>query len=130
VMTLGSSPISWRTRKQTSVTLSSCEAEYMALSDATKEILYLRTFCSSLSIRQPDTTDLYTDNQGAIALTKGHGVQHSRSKHIDIRYHFVREQTSVVYKHVCSKDNLADIMTKPLDKVKHAAAMKLLSSCN
>ena len=126
VFTLGSSPISWKTRKQNTVALSSCEAEYMALSDATKEMLHLRSFCISLSNDQPETNNLYVDNQGAIALAKGNGTLHARSKHIDIRYHFVREQTNITYEHIDSSANLADIMTKPLDKLEHATALKLL----
>ncbi|XP_067937092.1 uncharacterized protein [Watersipora subatra] len=96
VTTLGSSPISWKTRKQPSVALSSCEAEYMALSDTTREMLYLRTFCLSLDLKQPEQNIVLSNNQGAIALSKGHGVKLSRSKHIDIRYHFVREQTTML----------------------------------
>ena len=126
VTTLGSCPISWKTRKQPSVALSSCEAEYMALSDTTREMLYLRTFCLSLDLKQPEQNIVLSDNQGAIALSKGHGVKHSRSKHIDIRYHFVREQTTMLYKYVSSDNNLADIMTKPLDRIKHDCALKQL----
>ena len=99
----------------------------MALSDATREMLYLRSLCSSLGMEQPATNNLFSDNQGALAMTKGQGAVHSRSKHIDVRHHFVREQTAISYHHVSGADNPADIMTKPLNKWKHEHGLTLLS---
>ena len=81
VITLGSAPISWKSKKQHTVALSSCEAEYMALAEATKEIIYLRSLCSAMEIPQLIPTTLFCDNQGAIALTSERSKQQQRTKH-------------------------------------------------
>jgi hypothetical protein len=114
IFTLGSAPISWKTRKQQTVALSSCEAEYMSMSDAAKEAIYLRGMLQSVGIAQPNSTNIYCDNRGALALSKNGAKQHDRSKHIDVRYHFIREQTDVTFVHVRSNDNMADFLTKSL----------------
>ena len=119
VVTLGSSPISWKSKKQQTVALSSCEAEYMALAEAAKEIIYIRSLCSAMDMHQHSPTTLFCDNQGAIALTSERSKQHQRTKHIDVRYHFVREQKDIIFEYVNTKDNLADIFTKSLGKMQH-----------
>ncbi|XP_035211735.1 secreted RxLR effector protein 161-like [Stegodyphus dumicola] len=92
VYILSGSAITWESRKQRSVALSSTEAEYsyMALSEAAKETVYLRRFLKELSYNIEHPTTIYCDNQGAQKITKN-SVFHSRTKHIDIRHHFVRE---------------------------------------
>jgi hypothetical protein len=127
IFTLGGQPISWNSRQQPTVALSSCEAEYMALSEATKEMLFLQTLCKTLSVHQEINNTIFTDNLGAIALTKGQSHSHQRSKHIDIRYHFIREQTTVIYDHINGKENPADVMTKGLPRVTHRVAIDLLN---
>ena len=114
IFTLGKVPISWRTTKQSTVALSSCEAEYMAMAEATKEAIYLRNLCLSMNLKQKDKIVLFTDNSAALKLSENSGKQHNRTKHIDIRFHFIREQNNFVYDHVSSENNLADILTKPL----------------
>jgi len=126
IITLGGAPISWKSKKQQTVALSSCEAEYMALTDATKELLYLRTFCISIEIPQTDTTTLYCDNQGAISLTADKPGQHSRTKHIDVKYHFVRHQPTIVYDYIRTDENKADVLTKPLGAILHRHAISQL----
>ena len=111
--------ISWKTKKQPTVALSSCEAEYMAMALAIQEALYLKRLLGSIG--NTVTTSIKVDNQGAMAVAKNPSVNHQRSKHIDIRYHFVKEvvdnqECSLQY--VPSVDNIADIMTKPCSKVK------------
>jgi hypothetical protein len=64
------------------------EAEYMALTEATKELLWMRRFLTELGYKNDDPADLYTDNQSALALAKN-PVSHARAKHIDVRHHFV-----------------------------------------
>ena len=119
LFTLGSAPVSWRTRKQPTVALSSCEAEYMALAEATKEAIYLRNLSNSINLPQATETTVYCDNQGTLALTKNSARQHNRTKHIDVRYHFVREQSEVTFRHVPTCDNLADFLTKSLGTQQH-----------
>jgi hypothetical protein len=127
IFTLGSAPVSWKKRKQPTVALSSCEAEYMALTEATKEALYLRTLCKTFSFDQLEKTVILCDNQGSISLTKESPKQHQRSKHIDVKYHFVRSQCAIEYKYVDTNNNLADVLTKPLGKMKHQNAVQMLT---
>ena len=124
IVTLGSAPISWKSRKQPTVSLSSCEAEYIALAEAVKEILYLQSLCFAVNIKQSNPTILFCDNQGAIALTKDRSKQHQRTKHIDVKYHFVREQKNIDYKYIATNDNKADILTKSLTKSSHQNILK------
>ena len=123
-----SSPVSWKTKKQTTVALSSCEAEYMALTYAIQEAKYLRQLLSDLTNLNLLPVTLFVDNQGAIELAKN-PVHHQRSKHIDIRYHFIRDEIqnkSVVLEYVPSAENCADIFTKPVAKAK----LKLFNVCS
>ncbi|XP_067950238.1 uncharacterized protein [Watersipora subatra] len=120
VFTLGSSaPISWKSHKPTAVALLSTEAEYIAMVEATKEAIHLRQLLNSLNMQQDNSTTVYVDNQSAIALAKNTDKHHSRSKHVNIRYHFIRLQTDVVYTYINTNNNMADIFTKPLDRVAH-----------
>ena len=107
--------ISWKSKKQASVALSTCEAEYVALSIACQELIYLSRLISELLPTKLSTAILMNDNQGALALIKN-PVKHSKAKHIDIRYHFTREcyqNNQVVLDYVPSSENVADIFTKP-----------------
>ncbi|KAG2782680.1 hypothetical protein PC111_g24477 [Phytophthora cactorum] len=96
--------ISWRSKKQRTVALSSTEAEYMALSEATQEAVWLKVFlCELGEMANDEAVKIYEDNQGSIALAKNPEF-HKRTKHIDIRYHFVREKVEdgqVVLHSVC-----------------------------
>ena len=112
--------ISWRSGKQPLVAASSCESEYIALFEATKEALNLRQLFSELTIKPPQTVKLYADNQGAISLSH-HPSIHKRTKHINVRYHAVRDyvaNNSIYITYIPSKDNTADMFTKPLAGVK------------
>ena len=88
-------PISWKSKKQASVALSTCEAEYMALSITCQESIFIRQLLTDIMPKNYEPTIIRSDNQGAIALIKN-PMNRSRSKHIDIRYHFIRD---------CYKDN-------------------------
>ena len=113
-------PVSWKSKKQRTVALSSCEAEYMALTASVQEACFLQMLLRDL-IKLPDSPiKIYGDNQGAIALVKNL-IIHSRSKHIDVRFHFIREKflnnfVDIIY--VPTDINVADIMTKPATKNK------------
>ena len=113
--------ISWKSRKQSTVALSSCEAEYMALTEATQEAIYLKQVYSDL-VRESydDPIQLYGDNQGSLALIKN-PVRHNRTKHIDIRYHFIREHflnNLIAVSYVETENNVADVMTKAMTQFK------------
>ena len=90
VFTYSAAAISWGSKRQLSVALSSCEAEIMAASEAAKEAVYLREFLSELGAGDADPTSLSVDNKGArdLAYNPEH---HSKTKHIDRRHFFVRE---------------------------------------
>jgi ribonuclease HI len=108
-------PISWNSRKQNSVALSSTEAEYMALSEAVQEALWLIKIFADLGWDIKPVT-LYEDNMSCMELTKNN-KQHQRTKHIDIRYHFVRDaikKKDIRMEYIETKEQVADMMTKPL----------------
>ena len=100
--------------------LSSCEAEYVAITDAMKEGNYLRQLLADMTGSKRKTVQLHVDNQGAIALAKN-PVHHKRTKHIDIRYHFIRFEIAngiVNLTYIPSDQNIADMYTKPLPSPK------------
>lgn len=112
--------ISWKTKKQPTVALSTCEAEYMALAATIQECLYLKQLLEHLDDYQYGVPMIYEDNQGTIALAKN-PVSRQRCKHIDIKYHFVRSTVNngKVFLEYCPTDQMvADLMTKPATKVK------------
>ena len=125
---LNGAVISWCSKLQTTVALSSTEAEYMALCAAAQEAVHLRRLLSDLGFEQKGPTIIYEDNQSCIALAKN-PVHHARTKHIDIRFHYTREkiedgEIDVVY--VPTSEQLADVLTKPLERVKLEALRKKL----
>ena len=113
--------ISWKSRKQPTVALSTCEAEYMSLVAAIQEGKYLTSFLNEIINLNQKMFTLHSDNQSAIALAKN-PVQHQRTKHIDVKYHFVRDEISdgkLKLLYVPSENNLADLFTKPFAKPKN-----------
>ena len=111
-----SAVISWSSKKQNSVALSSCEAEIMAASEAAKEALYLNRFLEEFDLRSPDPLPLGSDNQGAVDLAYN-PEHHQRTKHIERRHFFIREaveRLEIRVPFVRTADNLADFFTKPL----------------
>ena len=111
--------ISWKSRKQQTVALSTCEAEYISLANAVQEAKFLKQLCKDMNIVSDDVL-INVDNQGAINLAKN-PVNHQQSKHIDIKYHFIRSEIqkgNVRLQYVTTEDNVADIFTKPATKAK------------
>lgn len=134
VFHLGSAAISWSSKRQPTVTLSSCEAEYIGQTNATKEAIWLQTFLQQI---QPDlhnglsATIIYGDNQGAIALAKNPQF-HNRTKHIETQHHFVREKVAegkVDLKWVPTAEQIADGLTKPLSKDKFEVFRRAIGVC-
>lgn len=119
VVFYGSSAIHLTTALQKGITLSSTEAEYVALSEATKVIMWLRRVLQELGIRQ-ESTRVYEDNAGALTWGTGHVAEDfRRSKHVDLRYHHVREQVAdkaIELVKVGTGEMVADFLTKPLSK--------------
>jgi hypothetical protein len=135
VFLLNGGAISWASRKQPVVALSSTEAEYMAITQAVKEALWLRTLFLEMGAPRhaAEITKLFSDNQGAIALANNPGF-HGRSKHIDIQYHFIRhhvnpETGTIQLEYLPTDDMTADVLTKGLARgrhEKHLAGMGVL----
>ena len=118
VFFVGNSLISWSSKKQPTVAKSSTEAEYVALSTATQEAIWLRRLLSDLHFRSPRPTVINEDNQGAIELSRN-PKHHNRVKHIDIAYHFARERVEsgeIEIAYCPTEEMIADVMTKGLSR--------------
>lgn len=118
IFKMSNGPITWCSQRQQSVCLSTTEAEYVAASQATKEAIWLHQLLTEIKEPTQLPVKLYVDNQSAIKLIRNPEF-HKRTKHIDIKYHFVREKydegrINPIY--VPSEEQLADILTKPLPK--------------
>lgn len=123
VLFLAGGAIAWESRKQSSVSLSSMEAEYVAMCQGTKEVVYQRSLLQEIGLAEfvKGPTILNCDNQSAQFLVKN-PVAHKRSKHIDIRYHYIREKfetNEISIQYVPTANNVADLLTKCLCKEKH-----------
>ena len=108
--------VSWNSRKQALVSLSTTESEYVAVTHAAKEAIWIRMFLGDILCPLTKPMVLYCDNQSAIAVAKN-DQYHARTKHIDIRYHFIRESISreIIEIRYCPTENMvADIFTKAL----------------
>ena len=117
--------VSWSSKKQEIVSLSTTESEYITAMHGMKEALWLRNLLAEVFEPLADATTLFSDNQSAIALTRDHQY-HARTKHIDMRYHFIRwvvENGAVHLVYCPTADMIADTLTKalPSPKVKHFA---------
>jgi hypothetical protein len=126
--------VSWSSRKQELVTLSTAESEYVAATHAAKELIWLCRLKGDLSAPATESTTLFCDNQAAVRLTEADNY-HARTKHIDIRYHFIRDvvaggKVALVY---CPTDDMtADILTKALPRWKvarHSLALGISRPC-
>ncbi|GJX70172.1 transposable element [Tanacetum coccineum] len=128
VFTIGSSVVSWKATLQPSVALSTTEAEYMALTEAAKEGIWLKGLIEDLGFPQ-DQAIVFCDSMSAICLAKDQ-VYHDRTKHIDVRYHFIRSERRIKVKKIGTKDNPADVFTKPVPLSKFRHCLDLLNIDN
>jgi hypothetical protein len=116
----GNSIISWLSQKQKIVALSSCEAEYIAAATVTCQAVWLSRLRGDLMNEEAEKVVLNVDNKFTISLCKN-PVHHDRSKHIDTRYHYIREcveENKIEVNYVRTDDQLADILTKSLGRLK------------
>ena len=118
VFVMSGGAVSWLNQKQTTVALSMAEAEYVALGFAAQEAIWLQQLLLDLRANPEAPINIFEDNQGTIAMVKN-PVGHKRTKHIDIKHHFIREtmQAKAINVSYCpSKNMLADIFTKSLPR--------------
>lgn len=133
IFMIAGAPVCWRSKKQTIVATSSCEAEYVASCSAAKEAVWLSRLLKDIQGHtKPLPICVFADNQGSIDSGKNQAVT-QRNKHIDIQYHYVRDvvaQGKVKFVYCPTNDMAADALTKPLDRVlfeKHVQAMGVSS---
>jgi hypothetical protein len=114
---LNGAVVSWKSKRQNVVALSSAEAEFMAASSLVQEVIYIRRLLYNLGFPQESPTEIGEDNRTCIAWSEGSVGGSDRAKHIDLRRHFVHEAVQgkvLTLKAVKSEDNIADLLTKPL----------------
>jgi len=129
IVLLGNSPLSWKSKKQETISLSSAEAEYRALRKVAGELVWLSRLLTELTLQLPMPIEVYCDSQSALHIARN-PVFHKRTKHIEVDCHFVRNllQSGLISLHHISSDNqLADILTKTLTGFKHSTALSKLS---
>lgn len=125
---LGDSLLSWKTKKQPTISLSSAEAEYRAMAKTTCEIVWLRGLLRDLEVQVRGPTRLFCDNDAAIKLASN-PIVHERTKHIEVDCHFTREkiqQGMIETQGIGTEEQLADVFTKPLYQRQHAYLLSKL----
>ena len=108
----------FRSKKQSSISLSTVEAEYIAADDCCTEILWMKEALKDVNIETKQPITIFGDNTSTISLSKN-PVMHSRTKHIPIKYHFLREQVvehNIRLEYINTKEKISDIFTKPLPR--------------
>jgi hypothetical protein len=121
VAKIGTGSVDWSSKIQSLVALSSTEAEYIAGAEAGKEIKWMRSLLGEFGYKLNSASTLYIDNQSAINVAKN-PEHHGRMKHLDLRFHWLRENVEagiIDPKHVGTADMVADVLTKPLQRIKH-----------
>ena len=116
---IGNNLVAWHSKKQNFVSLSTAEAEFIAAGSGCTQLLWMKQMSSDYGIEQESIT-LYCDNTSAINIAKNH-VQHIRTKHIDIRFHFIRElveESVITLEYIDTEHQLGDLFTKNLDTLR------------
>ena len=132
IVFLGSSPISWKTKKQHTVSRSSAEAKYRSMAAVTSELKWLKALLVSLGVTHSPAMRLYCDSQSAIYIAQNPAF-HERTKHIEVDCHYVRDAIRdgiISTSHVSTEDQLADIFTKALGKRKFLYLLGKLGICD
>ena len=132
VFSLGSGAVTWSSKKQETVAMSTSEAEYTAASLAARQALWLRKLLADFSYEQKEATAIFCDNKSAIDMTKNPSF-HARTKHIDVQYHFIRKLVDdgrIVLIYCGTNEQEANIFTKSLPLAKHEFFRLQLGVCN
>ncbi|GMI90788.1 hypothetical protein HRI_002748100 [Hibiscus trionum] len=128
LFTLAKAPVNWRSTLQSTMTFSTTEAKYMAVVEAVKEAIWLNGLLEDLGVVQSHIS-LYCDRKSAIHLAKNQ-VYHSRTKHIDVRYHFVREifeEEKVLLQKIVTAENPADMLINVVTSIKFNHCLNLIN---
>eukprot|EP00043_Microstomoeca_roanoka_P020224 m.241802 g.241802 ORF g.241802 m.241802 type:complete len:243 (-) comp17131_c4_seq84:277-1005(-) len=118
LVTINNMPVSWQSSRQSVTALSSAEAEYIALTEVTKDVLWLRCLMEELDLKQEEATPIYTDSKPAMDIANTTQMN-KRTKHIDIRAHFIRDKIRdgiIRTEHLGTKEQPADALTKNMGK--------------
>ncbi|XP_015168566.1 uncharacterized mitochondrial protein AtMg00810-like [Solanum tuberosum] len=129
---LGTSCFSWSSRKQETTAQSTAEAEYIAAASAVNQAIWLRKMLKDLGYEQTEATKIMCDNSSAVSISKN-PVFHGRTKHIKIKFHFIREvqqSNEVLLVHCSSQNQLADIFTKSLPKERFEDLRQRIGVCH
>ena len=132
VFLFGAGAVSWLSKKQPVVSLSTTEAEFIAAAGCACQAVWLRKILASLGNAQNSPTIVYCDNSSTIKLAKN-PVMHGRSKHIDVRFHFLRDLTkdeTIQLIHCDTQEQAADVMTKPLKLAAFMKMRELMGMCS
>ena len=128
VFTLSGGPICWKSTLQSIVAISTTETEYMVVAEAVKEALWLKGLVKELGLNQGGV-QMHCDSQSAIYLEKNQ-VYHARAKHIDVRFHKIRElivTRDIVLEKVHTLENAADMLTNPVTTAKFKHCLDLIN---
>jgi hypothetical protein len=129
VLIYAGAAISWRSKKQASVSLSTTEAELVSLSLAAQETLHIRRLLTSFGFPPKEPTVIHCDNQATIAVASNDAGTSTRLKHVSIRHFFVREavqQKAISLKFVRSSENVSDVLTKGLPREQHVKLREMM----
>ncbi|KAG8640637.1 hypothetical protein MANES_13G070650v8 [Manihot esculenta] len=132
IFMLGTGPISWSSKKQPIVTLSSTEAKFVTATSCACQAIWLRRILEELQLKQEGATTIFCDNSSAIKLSKN-PVLHGRSKHIDVKYYFLRDlcnEGKIELKYCPGEEQLADIFTKSLKLHSFLNLINLMGVCS
>ena len=127
IFAFGNNLVSWMSKKQNLVSLSTAEAKYIAVGICYAQLLWMKKLLHDYGITQ-DTMCVFYDNTSAINLSKN-PVQHSKSKHVEIQYHFIQdlvEEEIVCLEFINTDNQKADIFTKPLDGLRFKFLRKII----
>ena len=127
IMTGGA--VSWSSKRQATVALSTVEAEYVAMSRCAQQMIWMHNWLREVEIEFQEPGIIKGDNKGAIALTKN-TKNHGKVKHINIQHHYIwelKKDGTIATEHVSSSDNLADLFTKPLTRDHHHRLVETLN---
>jgi hypothetical protein len=130
ILLFNGTAVSWWSKTLRVVALSSQDAEYMALSDGCREVVFIRQLLQLLGFRL-NTTELLGDNNGSLAISNNPG-EHQKTKHIQVRYHFIRQKIQdkeVKTIKVPTELQLADLMTKALPQAPHKRLVLMAAGC-